>query len=158
MAAVIWHGRELVVLMGPPGAGKSTYASGRLHVTTDALRAEASTNGAIDPKSVERVYDGAFAAIIRALRAGRPVVLDTPAVNPIVRQQALRVARAYRAKATLVYFTTPLDVCIARQVPRTHPVPAEVVERMHAEHIAQLDVVRTEGWDSVMMHDGGWRR
>lgn len=146
-----WHGRELVVLMGPPGSGKSTYASRfPLVATTDALRAMRAPS--VD--DVDAAYSAAFATVASALRANRRVVLDTPASSPWLRRRALSLARAYRATAHLVVFTTPLDVCLARQSDRDCPVPESVVRSSHAAIQAQLDGLADEGWDSITGRGG----
>ena len=144
-----WHGRELVVLMGAPGSGKSTFARRYPHVvTTDALRS-AGADGTVGKEAVDRVYDQAFDAIVALLKANRAVVLDTPAAHPSVRKRALRVARAFRARATIVLLMTPVEVCVARQAARRDPVPEDAVRRMHAAIERQWPSVGAEGWDDI---------
>jgi predicted kinase len=139
--------RQLTVLMGAPGAGKSTYAARFPNrVSTDALR---ELNGAMTPEDVDRVYEAAFAHVVTLLRNDKSVVLDTNGAHPATRRRALSIARAYHAVARLVVFTTPLDVCIARQEGRQHPVPADVIEEIAQRIGAQMDDVLEEGWATV---------
>lgn len=146
-----WRGRALVVLLGPPGSGKSTYAARYPYVvTTDVLRA--MPRGSLPARAIETVYERAFESVIAHLKANHTVVLDSMGINKVVRRRALSVARAYRASPTLVIFTTAADVCVAHQETRSHPVPAAIVRRLHGEAAALHDEVRLEGWASVVEH------
>lgn len=147
-----WHGRELIVLMGAPGSGKSTYAQRfPFVVTTDALRsAERTSSGLLHVGAMDQVYEAAFARVVLHLKRNRQVVLDTPSTNPVTRAHALRVARGYRAKSRLVIMTTSLDVCIQRQAERIDPVPESVVRQMYSASAAQRNAVQGEGWMQVV--------
>lgn len=146
----VWPGRELIVLMGAPGSGKSTYAQRYPEwVTTDSLRTLKASGQEVTDAVVSAVYKRAFDRIVLALKANRRVVLDTPATNQAVRRRALSVAGAFHAAARLVVFTTDVEVCVRRQQERTDPVPEEIVRQIHAAITAQRSVVQREGWTSV---------
>ncbi len=144
-----WQGRELIVLMGAPGSGKSTYAMRFPRwVTTDAIRA-LKASGEVSRETVDEVYNGAFETVVAALRMNQPIVLDTPATSAVLRGRALKVAMTYHAAARLVVFTTDVETCVARQAGRTHPVPEDVVRRMHAAVVAEQAAIRSEGWTAI---------
>ncbi len=135
--------RHLIMLMGPPGSGKSTYAQRYPFVaSTDALRVA----DVHDAAGVTAVYDAAFDYVVQSLKHDRTVVFDA-ASSQLARRRALRIAAGWRAPTTLVVFDTPLDVCIERQAGREYPVAESVVRQLHAQ-IAAMDV-DTEGWGRV---------
>lgn len=151
-ARPVWHGRELIALMGAPGSGKSTYAQRYPRcVTTDALRE-------IGPRAAGAVYQRAFDAAAAVLRANQQVVFDAPLAKRSVRLRLLRLATAYKARAVVVFFDTPLDVCLARQQGRARPVPADTVRRLHAEIASQRSELEREGWSQVitLTYQGGF--
>lgn len=151
----VWRGRELIVLMGAPGSGKSTYAKRFPRwVTTDALRVMKADGRVVEDVDVDGLFDRAFSSVVAVLKTNQRVVLDTPAAHPLTRQRALAVATAYHASARLVVFTTDVETCVRRQADRQFPVPEEVVRRMHAEVEAQRVSLADEGWTTVADHAG----
>jgi predicted kinase len=149
----VWHGREIVALMGVPGSGKSTFAASfPLVVTTDDLRSVHAA-GAWSDARMNGVYGRAFARIVDALRANRSVVFDSMLANPATRQRLLTIARAMHARATLIVFDTPIATCIARQAGRVAPVPEVEVRERHAALTMQFASLGGEGWTAIE-----WRR
>lgn len=133
---------SLVVLMGAPGAGKSTWAQQyRNVVSTDILRSR--------PEFVDAVFRGAYSEIARLLERGECVVFDTTAEHLTTRRRALEIARRYGVRAELMVFRTDVDACLTRQAARKDPVPAAVVRRVHAHIAEQLPRLEREGWASV---------
>ena len=135
---------HLLVTMGAPGSGKSTYVSRFRHViTTDALR------GRGERELVRRVFREAWTTIDFLLATGREVVFDTTADHPNIRYQALQAARRNRARATLLVFDPPVEACLQAQQGRERPVAAEVVREIHASIRDQLIDITGEQWDEV---------
>jgi len=72
----------LIVILGLPGTGKTTFASalsaqtGARHLNTDMLRAELGLRGQYDETTKARVYDELLRLTRTALQQGTPVVLD----------------------------------------------------------------------------------
>ena len=150
-ADTLMPGRELIVLMGAPGSGKSTYAELFAHVvSTDELRMMEAKPGRA---AVTDTLDRAYTAIKLHLEHDHTVVFDTTAAHPLTRRRALDVAHRCKAKATLVVFDTPVAECVARQTHRKYPVDSKVVERVHSEIARQRDALKLEGWDMVTVRD-----
>lgn len=136
---------HLIVMMGAPGSGKSTFASQYEHVVSaDVLEGQD-----IDRSHIARVFREAYLTIGRLLTRGHEVVFDTTAAHPVIRSQALQVARERGAKATLAVLDTDLATCLAAQETRERKVPASVVTRVHAAIQVQLEDVADEGWNEV---------
>lgn len=135
---------RLTVLMGAPGAGKSTYAAG-------ARRGEiVSTEDArIDPRAGSEVMRGAYRRMHELLAAGEDVVFDGCAATPGARKAALGIARRHGAQADLYVFDTSVEKCVQAQRERAHPVPEATVRRYHADIRRQIPGLSHEGFASV---------
>lgn len=134
---------RLTVLMGAPGAGKSTYYARSRNevVSTDAARA--------DPESSSETMRGAYRRIHELLEAGQDVVFDTTGATSNIRKAALGIAKRHGAEAELHVFDTPVEACVAAQRGRAHPVPEAKVRRYHADIQRQMPSLNNEGFASV---------
>ena len=141
----------LVVLVGAPGSGKSTWASqngrGAIHVSQDGLI------DAISPGGFERVYRPVYTAaeeaVARAaLLAGHTVIVDRTNRTREHRRRWLAVAREARCPAIAVVMTASAEVCRLRNRARTPPrrLSEERMERMLA---AFEPVAPAEGFEAV---------
>lgn len=107
----------IVVLVGPPGSGKSTWARsngrGAVHVSQDGLIE------AISPDGFEHVYRPLYAAAENAvareaLRAGHTVIVDRTNRTPEHRQRWIRIARDANCPAVAVVMTASASLCRSR--------------------------------------------
>jgi len=107
----------LVVLVGPPGSGKSTWAQrngrGAIHVSQDGLI------DVISPDGFEHVYRPVYAAaedaLARAaLASGHTVIVDRTNRTREHRRRWLEIARESGCPALAVAMTAPADLCRSR--------------------------------------------
>ena len=146
---------SLVVLVGPPGSGKTTWARrngrGVVHVSQDGLI------DAITPHGFDHVYRPVYAqaedAVARAaLKAGHTVIVDRTNRTRAHRERWLQIAREVSCPAVAVVLTTPDTICRERNAKReTGRLSEERMERM----LAALETVRSdEGFVSIYFANG----
>jgi predicted kinase len=134
---------RLTILMGAPGSGKSTWASGRKSEVV-------STEGArVDPGAGREVMSTAYRRIKELLANGEDVVFDSCAASPAARKAALGIARRHGAEVDVRVFDTPVKACLEAQRTREHPVPDETVRRYHADIRRQIPALASEGFEHV---------
>jgi predicted kinase len=137
----------IVVLMGAPGAGKSTWVtknkSGFEYVfNTEAVR-------------VNRELDiAAFMGLqrmkaVKAAESGKYIIADGTHTIQTHRQFWLNLANRLGIDTKLVVFDTRLETCIEVQNNREFPAPRKVVVDHHRRmQMAKLHIKR-EGWGSI---------
>jgi alkanesulfonate monooxygenase SsuD/methylene tetrahydromethanopterin reductase-like flavin-dependent oxidoreductase (luciferase family)/predicted kinase len=148
----------LVVLVGPSGSGKSSWAAGRYLpreiVSSDHLRTIVGSG----EHDLDASAD-AFSLLdqIVAARAGRrlTVVVDTLGLDPRQRASYLERARRARLPAIAVLFDTDPATCRARNTSRDRPVPAAVLAAQIRRMRAVPAELAAQGFDLVVRVDGG---
>ncbi|MBQ1076402.1 AAA family ATPase [Micromonospora sp. C31] len=152
---------QLVVLIGPAGAGKSTWAAAhyqphQVH-SLDQLRAVVSDDECDQDATADALV--LLPAILHTRLARRlTTVVDATSTSVADRAWLLGIAAEHQVPAVAVVVTTPLEVCLARQAARPGPapgrrwgraVPAAVVATQHADTRAALATLHTEGFTHV---------
>jgi predicted kinase len=134
---------KIVVLVGLPGSGKSTWAEGKPVLSSDHLRELLADD--IGDQFIHRKVFAAIRYLARErVKLGRPVTyIDATHLTPWERRPYLRM-RGVRAEA--VFFDTPLEECKRRNRGRTRQVPEDVLERMAAKVVPPT---RQEGFARV---------
>jgi predicted kinase len=143
---------RIVVLVGLPGSGKSTYLE-RVGVT--ALSSDAVRVLLADDVTDQTIHRRVFAVmrylLKQRLALGRPVTyMDATHLTPWERRPYLKLGLLYDCDVEAIFFNVPLEICQERNQRRGRVVPADVMERMAAklvpptqqEGFARITVVR----------------
>ncbi|MCU1237555.1 MAG: kinaselike protein [Candidatus Solibacter sp.] len=126
---------RIVVLVGLPGSGKSTYLErmGAAGLSSDAVR-KLLADDETDQTIHVRVFETIRFLLEQRLAIGRPVTyIDATSLIPEERAPYIEIARAHGAKVEAVFFDIPLDVCLARNARRHRIVPADALAKMAAK-------------------------
>jgi predicted kinase len=98
---------ECIILVGLPGAGKSTFARATFprheYISKDAF-----------PPSARNKQTRQDAALRAALAAGRSVLVDNTSVTPADRAAIIAIAREFAARIVGYYFEVTTSEAIAR--------------------------------------------
>jgi predicted kinase len=123
---------KIVITVGLPGSGKSTYLKRRGFnaISSDEIRRLIAD----DPED-QTVHAQVFATIRYLIRqriaAGRAVTyVDATHLTRWERRPYARLARKYGCKLEALFFDVPVEICIRRNNGRARVVPEAVIRRM----------------------------
>ncbi|HEU0237527.1 MAG TPA: AAA family ATPase [Candidatus Limnocylindrales bacterium] len=149
---------SVVVLIGPAGAGKSTFAARHFAadevLSSDAFRAIVAGNEA-DQSATRAAFAALHRALVRRLAAGRLTVVDATNVERHARRAILARARVAGVPAVAIVFDLGLDLVLARNAGRRERVVEPTVVERHRAMLARLlaesggETLAAEGFAAV---------
>lgn len=146
----------LVVLVGPAGSGKTTFARRHFRetevVSSDRCRAMISDDEA-DMSVSGRAFELFHEILRHRLELGRVAVADSTAVTSRARAELRALARRCGAPVVVLAFDVPLPVCLERNQSRSRRVASEVVERQFRLMRQALQRIPEEGYDAWYVLD-----
>src|SRR4051794_14907874 len=125
---------SLVVLIGPAGAGKSTFAARHFDaadvLSSDGYRAIVG-HGEQDQQATRAAFSALHREARRRLAAGRLTVVDATNVDRHARAALIRLARAARVPVVAIVLDLPPAIVTARNATRRPRTVDPAVVRHH---------------------------
>lgn len=156
----------LILLVGPPGSGKTTYAEkyiakhdNAIHLSSDKIRAELWGNEATQGDNNE-VFSLMQSRAIEALNNGQSVVYDSTNMTRKDRSYIISICPKFvKIEAHVVW--APIETCIERDAARERTVGKEVIDRMlkrfqpvfYDEGIHEIKIILPDGFDENVYWD-----
>jgi predicted kinase len=146
----------LVMLVGPAGCGKSSFAA-RHFKPTQIVSSDHCRAMICDDPSDQRITPLAFelmhSLIEMRLRLGRLTVADATSLKREDRRPLMRLARRARFNTAALVFNIPLDLCLARNARRNRIVPADAIALQYDLLLKTLSGISREGFRYVWTLD-----
>ena len=138
----------LLILIGPPGSGKTHFAHrfmaehpNYLHINNDKVRKDYIPNATYSPAERPIVYGKMHELTREALANGQSVIFDGNLVTSDARQQLFAECQPLAKTIVFVYFKAPTKLAIERATTRTatddgfyNVMPVDKAHAMHGKY------------------------
>lgn len=143
----------IVVLVGPSGAGKTTWATAHFRpeqiVSSDGLRAIVG-EGVDDLAASEDAFAILEQIVEHRVRRRLTTVVDTLGLDAARRANWLALARHHGLASVCVAFANTVAECRARNRAAGKVVPERVLSQQVRQFRDQRSAIDDEGWDLVL--------
>lgn len=128
---------KMYVLVGLPGAGKSTLCKGMSAVvlSSDAVRAELWGDEAVQ-RDARKVFAVVYTRAKHALMEGKDVIIDATNITRKARKQAIMVAQSCGVECVAMIAVCDAETAWQRNASRSRVVPREAFDKMVARYSA----------------------
>lgn len=146
----------VVILIGPAGSGKSTFAA--RHFAADSILSADRLRGLIggDESSQRRnedVFERLHQLVEARAAAGFLTVVDATNTRGPARSELGWLAHRHRRPLIAIALRLPLATCLEQNARRPRPVPPRVV-RQQAADLRHLETdLETEGYAAVCIYE-----
>lgn len=147
--------RKAYVMVGAPGAGKSTYSTAIavsqpcVIVGGDSVREELYGDANIQGNWFE-IQDRIEEYVQEAAGNNKVVILDGTHYSSRYRKEAIAMLQSYGySDIEAIVVNPPLEVCLKQNASRDRKVPDHVIEKMHSKLQASLPHIEKDGFSRV---------
>ena len=148
----------LIILCGPAGCGKSTFAR-KYFLETQIVSSDHCRALISDSENDQSVSGMAFkifhTLIDMRLSQGRLTVADSTALDRGARTKLKKLAANHNCHTLLVLFNVPLELCLKQNVSRERNVEPAVIKK-HMQKLGRAArAITEEGYDQYYILDHG---
>lgn len=147
-------GGTLIILVGPPGSGKSFFAkeitdhiNNYIIVSPDKIRKELFGDASIQSGNTE-VFDKVYSDICTYLDQGYNVIYDATNCRTLHRNKVVNGCKDHTYRIICLISSTSLGDCLKRNESRDRVVPEDVIERMYL-NLRKHPPTIFEGYDLI---------
>lgn len=149
---IVFPRNSLIVLCGPAGSGKSTWAGKHFSptqvVSSDECRALVFDDPA-DQGVSGHAFDVMHFIIEKRLGLGRMTVADATNLRREHRKTLLNIAKRSYFNTVAIVFDVPVETCLSRNAARHRKVPQDALMNQHALLENTLKTIDKEGFNYV---------
>lgn len=135
------RGSNIIMLVGPPACGKTTFASEIMSDYSDIEWAYISPNGirkqfvkdGAESISSKMVFDKVYKDIEAALKDGKNVIYDATNCNKQYRKKIMRFIDDKCNQAVCLVSAATLTDCLRRNGTFSRPMKEDLIERIYIE-------------------------
>lgn len=157
---------KLILLVGIPGSGKSTYAKNyikqnvnTIHLSSDGIRAELYGDESIQGNPGD-IFSLMQRRAVEALNNGKDVIYDATNITRKDRSCIINICPKF-IKIECHIIWAPIEECIKRDATRDRTVGKEVIDKMlkkfqapyYDEGIDEIKIVRPDRFDTKYHHN-----
>lgn len=156
----------LILLVGVPGSGKTTYAKkyieakpNTLHLSSDTIRQELYGDESIQGNPAE-VFSLMQKRAVESLNEGHDVLYDATNVTRKDRASIIGICPKFtKIEAHIIW--APIETCIERDAARDRTVGKAVIDKMlkrfqapyYDEGIDEIKIVKPDRFNSIMYYE-----
>lgn len=144
----------LVVLCGPAGCGKSTFAARNFALTQIVSSDECRARISDDPTNQGvsgHAFDLMHFIIEKRLYLARTAVADATHLDRLARRWMVKAAGWFDFKAAAIIFNIPVEICLARNAARERVVPEDALLRQYEMLQETLRTIKQERFNYVFV-------
>jgi protein phosphatase len=161
-AAIRLPRNTLVLLVGPAGCGKSTFAARHFRptqvVSSDECRALISDDPA-NQRVSGHAFDLMHFIIEKRLLVGKFTVCDATNLDAGNRKSIVKMARSFAFNTAAIVFYLSLETCVSRNSRRRRVVPQEALRNQFAMFEKAKQSLHGDRFDYVyIINQGGQSR
>ncbi len=128
---------KLIITVGLPGSGKSTYLArlGVNAISSDEVR-RLIADDPHDQSMNARIFSVIRYLIRQRIAAERAVTyVDATHLTPWERKPYVKIAQRYGCTLEALFFDVPIEICLARNQDRDRVVPEAAIRKMAQQMI-----------------------